>query len=305
MTVVAAIPESSTPAAPEPRPAPPIRQILFPSDLSDASQRAFHHARLLGEAFGARVTLYHVVSPPWHEEPKDPADPQRVALQRAEQAARERLDALLAGSKLAAGEVVVEHRPSANRALVARIAATSPDLTVMATHGREGLAHLFLGAVTETVVQYGRCPVLAVREPDHGAALPYRRVLVPTDLSPASRRAFPMAALLARTFGAEIVAVHVAPEPHQSLLSGVSEAVAAVPTEADVAGFLGKDFEGLRVIPQVFLGKAWDRIAFTARVEKADVIVMSTHGHDSLTDRVIGSHTERVVRHAPCPVLIV
>ena len=304
MTVVAAIPETSAPAARETRPAPSIRQILFPSDLSDESHRAFQHARLLADAFGARVTLYHVVAPPWHQEPKDPSDPQRVALQRAEEAARDHLEGLLATSKLP-GEVVVEHRPSAYRALVARIAASSPDLTVMATHGREGLAHLFLGGVTEMVVQYGRCPVLAVREPEHGVALPYRRILVPTDLSLASRRAFPLAALLARTFGAEVVAVHVAPEPRKSLLASVTEAVATVPTEGDLAGFLGKGFDGVRVIPQVFLGSAWDRIVFTARVEKADVIVMSTHGHDSLTDRVIGSHTERVVRHAPCPVLIV
>ena len=42
----------------------------------------------------------------------------------------------------------------------------------------------------------------------------------------------------------------------------------------------------------------------TARLEKADLIVMSTRGHDSLSDRVMGSNTERVVRHAPCPVLV-
>jgi len=41
-----------------------------------------------------------------------------------------------------------------------------------------------------------------------------------------------------------------------------------------------------------------------ARVEKADLIVMSTRGHDSFADRILGSNTERVVRHAPCPVLV-
>jgi nucleotide-binding universal stress UspA family protein len=37
----------------------------------------------------------------------------------------------------------------------------------------------------------------------------------------------------------------------------------------------------------------------------ADLIVVSTHYHDSLHDRVLGSHAERLVRHAPCPVLVV
>ena len=75
---------------------------------------------------------------------------------------------------------------------------TTPDLVVMATHGRDGLAQLFLGSVTETVMRLGRCPVLGVREPQHGVALPFRRILVPTDLSPALRRPFALGALLAR-----------------------------------------------------------------------------------------------------------
>jgi universal stress protein A len=59
------------------------------------------------------------------------------------------------------------------------------------------------------------------------------------------------------------------------------------------------------VTPRVLLGAAWNAIVETARAERVDLIVMSTHGHDSLSDRLIGSHAERVVRHAPCPVLII
>ena len=105
----------------------------------------------------------------------------------------------------------------------------------MATHGRDGLAHLFLGSVTEMAIQHGRSPVLCVREPAHGVALPYRRILVPTDLSEASRRAFPLAAQLARAFDAEVVGVHVAGFPPGHSLAGVYEAVAAMPSAA--AGF--------------------------------------------------------------------
>jgi nucleotide-binding universal stress UspA family protein len=65
------------------------------------------------------------------------------------------------------------------------------------------------------------------------------------------------------------------------------------------------EFYGLRIVPRLFVGAAWDRIVESARVERADLIVMSTHGRDSLADRVLGSHAERVLRHAPCPVLVV
>jgi nucleotide-binding universal stress UspA family protein len=60
----------------------------------------------------------------------------------------------------------------------------------------------------------------------------------------------------------------------------------------------------LPVTAQVHTGSVWDRIVQVARAERADLIVMSTRGHDTLADRVVGSNTERVVRHAPCPVLV-
>jgi nucleotide-binding universal stress UspA family protein len=143
-----------------------------------------------------------------------------------------------------------------------------------------------------------------LRASDHGVALPYRRVVVPTDLTPASRRAFPLAAALARAFDAEVVAVHVSPPPTVASLAGVPEAVeAATVEESDVWEFLQPDFGGLRATVRVPGGAPAESIVETARLEKADVIVMSTHGHDSLADRVHGSHTERVVRHAPCPVI--
>jgi len=37
----------------------------------------------------------------------------------------------------------------------------------------------------------------------------------------------------------------------------------------------------------------------------ADLVVMSSHGHDSLGDHILGSTTDRVLRHASCPVLVV
>jgi nucleotide-binding universal stress UspA family protein len=159
--------------------------------------------------------------------------------------------------------------------------------------------------VAEKVVQHAFRPVLCVREPDHGSALPYRRILVPTDLSLASRQAFPMGAHLARTFGAEVLAVHVVPSPSLATLSGVPPVGPPVlPSETAVWKFFQAEFAGMDVTAQVHTGTVWERIVHVARVEKADLIVMSTRGHDSLADRVVGSNTERVVRHAACPVLV-
>ena len=279
-----------------------IRRVLFPSDLSPSSDRALDHAQLLAERFDARLTLYHVVEAPAAAGPLT-WNPAREAARRAEEGARAHLERR-AERLHVPYTVVVYQRPSAPPALLRYIAATRPDLTVMATHGRSGLRHLVLGSVTESVLSGAHRPVLCVRAPDHGVALAYRRVLVPTDLTPSSRRAFPLAAHLARAFDAEVIAVHVSPPPAVSSLMGVPEAVeAASVEEADVWEFLQPFFGGLRATVRLPGGTPAEAIVETARLEKTDVVVMSTHGHHSLADRMRGSHTERVVRHAPCPVL--
>ena len=84
-----------------------------------------------------------------------------------------------------------------------------------------------------------------------------------------------------------------------------STAATEVPSEAWLWKFYQAEFPDVPVTAQVHGGPVWQRIVETAAVEKADLIVMATRGHDSLADRMIGSNTERVVRHAPCPVLVV
>lgn len=276
-----------------------LREILFPSDLSAESARAFEYARLLAELFQARLALLHVIPPG----PAGPGVEVPEARRRSERAAREKLERWASG--LACRQcVIVEPADSVRRAVVGYLRGTTPDLVVMATHGREGLAQVFLGSVAESVIRHGRTPVLCVREPEHGAALPFRRILVPTDLSPASRRPFALGATIARAFDSEVLALHVGHVGDGSL-AGVTAAVeSALPSEAALRDFLWPEFAATRVTARVELGSAADQIIQTARAEKADLIVMSTHGHDSLRDRVLGSQTERVVRAAPCPVLV-
>jgi nucleotide-binding universal stress UspA family protein len=174
----------------------------------------------------------------------------------------------------------------------------------MATHGREGLAHAFLGSITESLIRHGRTPVLCVREPAHGVAVPFRRILVPTDLSPESRWPFAVGATIARAFDSEVLALPVSHIGDGSLVGVTTAVESSLPSEAALRDFLWPEFAATRVTVRVALGSAADQIIQTARAQKADLIVMSTHGHDSLRDRVLGSQTERVVRAAPCPVLV-
>jgi nucleotide-binding universal stress UspA family protein len=286
-----------------------IRTILFASDLSPESDRAFEHARFLAERFGARLTIYHGLEMPRTEYAGwvDADDDRRG---RWERKVREELSRR-AASLTVPHEVVVQGGLVGGHflvdlALLDVIHKTRPDVTVMATSGRKGFASFFLGSVTEQVVQHAGRPVLCVRKSALGRDLPYQRLLVPTDFSPASRRAFPLAALLARNFEAKVTALNVARAPTLAVLAGVPDApLPHLPTEDDLRGFLQPDFVGLPVEARVgATGAPWHQIVKTAEEQETDLIVMSTQGLDSLHDKIIGSNTERVLRHAPCTVLV-
>lgn len=275
-----------------------IRDLFLATDLRPESDAAFDHVRLLAERFAAEVTLYHAVEVLTDPYPGRRSEP-RDALWM-ESAARRLLEERALGLCVPCS-TVVERVPSARQAVLEMIRGRRPDLAVMAAHDHGALAHLLGASVTENVVEHIRTPVLAVR---HGCPRPYRRILVPTDLSLASRLAFPMAALLAREFEAEVIAVHVASPPTLYVLNDFPPPSPPIPGEAALREFLRPDFPDAPVIAQVSMGSPWEQIVRSALDEEVDLIVMATRGHDGLSDRILGSNTERVIRHAPCPVLV-
>jgi universal stress protein A len=134
-----------------------------------------------------------------------------------------------------------------------------------------------------------------------------RKILFPTDFSPASTDALAWATSLARDSGATMVIIHVEEPPMAygggELYLDVEEndreelrkaLVNVVPLDADVP------FEH-----KLLVGDPATSICETAENEHADLIVMGTHGRTGLTRLLMGSVAEAVVRRANCPVLTV
>jgi len=284
-----------------------IKTLLLASDLTPESDQAFAHARVLAEAFQARMTLFHALEMPRerYEGWTDFQDDRRGRwADRVRQELCERARCLHVPHEVVVDAAHTGGHALADLAILEIMQKTRPDLTVMATRSRKGFASWFLGSVTHQVVQHARRPVLCVRKARHGDDLPYRRLLVPTDLSAASRKAFPLAALLARRFEAKVTVVHVVPPPPLAVLTGTSASPAAPPTEEDLRRFVGSEMGDIPVEASVHVtGAPWYRIVQAAEEGKADLVVMSTLGHDSVHDEIIGSNTDRVLRHAPCSVL--
>ena len=140
-----------------------------------------------------------------------------------------------------------------------------------------------------------------------------KRILVPVDFSPPSRKALPYALSFAAQFGAEIILLHVV-EPaiyptemgyvpaeietmYHSMHLTTSEKLADLAREQVPASIPSQTM--------VRVGAPFQEITLAAQELKVDLIVIATHGYTGLKHVFMGSTAERVVRHAPCPVLTV
>ena len=142
------------------------RRILHPSDFSSASRAAFAKAVDMAKADKAELLIAHVVGYPapvlsdGYISPKIYDDLTRSM--RAD--GQKQLDKLIAKAKAGGARargVLLEGMPAdaINRAARSQRA----DVIVIGTHGRTGLARLFMGSVAERVVGGAPCPVLTIR----------------------------------------------------------------------------------------------------------------------------------------------
>lgn len=139
------------------------------------------------------------------------------------------------------------------------------------------------------------------------------RILVPIDFSEHSKRALQYAIPFAQQFKASIDLLYVVePTVYPADFSFGQVGFPAIEEELRKRGaeeldeLLGKEIGG-RVMAKraIRTGKAFYEINQYARDEKMDLIIIATHGHTGIEHALFGSTAEKVVRKAPCPVLVV
>lgn len=138
-----------------------------------------------------------------------------------------------------------------------------------------------------------------------------KRILVTTDFSDESRKAFRYAVAFAEQFGAALDVVSIV-EPGP-IMSGPEMSPIAMDPSATrestkqklgvwIAGEVPSTVQATALVRE---GKPFLEIAAVAQERGSDLIVISTHGYSGLMHVLLGSTAEQVVRHAPCPVLVV
>lgn len=137
-----------------------------------------------------------------------------------------------------------------------------------------------------------------------------KKILVPVDFSEFSREALVSAAGIAELRNAKMTVMHVMVEPQTSVPYEVYIDWQKVKDDmkADAEKMLSEMTEKAGVDGMTERVLVWGEpanvITEAAQNENFDLIVMATHGRTGLTRLFLGSVAEKVIRHAPCPVLV-
>jgi nucleotide-binding universal stress UspA family protein len=271
----------------------PIKKILIPVDGTELSDSVLNpvHRMLAGE--GGEITLLRVV------------EGGECGAWPALRATQERLLAMVpnhASYDLKTQIRVVEGDPAS--VVLDCVARDAPDLIAMVTHARTGLPRLLKGSVAEAVLRSSATPMLLCNSHGSratGCKAPFLRILVPLDGSETSHRAFPSAIDLAKAEGAEVILLRVV----DSGLHEGSEEFARIGRYLNRSAdrFTDAGIKTTRLF--VASGKPAATILETLSEQRVDLVVMATHGRTGVDRLRLGSVAEEVLRHSPCPLLIV
>jgi len=282
-----------------------IKTILCPVDFFPASDAAVNYAAGLAGNYGAGIHLLHVITPvpvAAYEYPVDTTEITKAIEARAEEElglleARLRQRGINAASEIRVGDVYDEIKRS--------IATVKPEILVMGTHGRRGLERWFMGSTTEKLLRHSPVPLITINAEEKQNSPQFKRILVTTDFSEGTADALAYAFSVAQENESRISLLHVINDVtadvsgkyRQSLIQGVREQLEKlVPAEARV----WCDVETL-----VATGVPYRLVLRVLEDEKIDLLVMNIHGKGMLDRALLGSTAERVVRVAPCPVMLI
>jgi len=203
-------------------------------------------------------------------------------------------------------------------AIIERAAADKGTLITMATHGRSGINRWLLGSVAEKVLRGTANPLFLVRGNEEGTtdgSAAMRSIIVPLDGSELAESVLPTVVAVAKMLDLEVVLCRVYELPAsayygaEDYLPNYDALKAQVQDEA--RSYLEQKVEALkamglaRVSSVVLEGSGADEIIHFAQARPDSLVAMCTHGRSGVKRWVLGSVTEKVVRHSGDPVLVV
>ena len=289
-------------------------RVLLATDGSREAELAAETASELVRQTDSELRVIHVLALPI--DTQDPSSFEPEVRLRMEERARATLDGLVEGIESSGGKVAGSHlglgRPDAE--IVDHAEAIGAGLIVVGSRGFGPVRRSLVGSVSDSVVRHAHCPVMVVR----GDAPTFpAKILLATDGSEEARLATSTAADLARSTASELHVVRVARMPMVFYQSPGAMVLAELPKRLEE----GAEQEAKTSLEEQVqeVAKAGGKVEQAhARVGYPDaeivglagrlgagLIVLGSRGHGPLKRALMGSVSDSVVRHAPCPVLVV
>lgn len=295
--------------------------ILVPLDGSKLSEAILPYARSLARGLHIPVELLVAIEPdvvstlsnPEHGRYVDivETDMKRNGVDYLEKVARTFSDASAITCSTLIG--------SPAETILERASEAADTLVAMSTHGRSGVKRWILGSVADKVLHAVPGHLLLVRSTNGGETTQetaLKRVVVPLDGSHMAESVLPRVAALAKKMNMEVVLMRAHAWATQAYFV---EAEAYMPDlerfsqefKAEAENYLVEKVKQLRwegldkvtyIVPQ---GDAAEEIIHFARQTPDNLVAMCTHGRSGVGRWVLGSVTDRVVRHCGDPVLVV
>jgi len=292
----------------------PFREILFPSDLSQAVERMVPYAREMAQRFNAHVTVLHAFDlvPDYAVPPHFPleCEAERVFLpytpefHERRQKLRESLEEF-ADDRFGSVRHAVRIEDGDPATVIAWIAQREgTDVIVMPTTGHGRFRRLLLGSVTAKVLHDIPCPVLtSAHQPDRAlaAAGGYRSVLCAVEMNREADDILEVGGFLAEAYGARLCLVHVESIPSR-LNDGQNTAESIrLSFQQALSNYANA---GVRASVRILDASVPEGIRRTAIEQGADLVVVG-RGHQRGTLSRMWSPLYTIIRESPCPVLSV
>jgi nucleotide-binding universal stress UspA family protein len=291
-----------------------IRNVLVPVDFSAPSLSAVEFALPLLKKFGAELHLVHVFAGD-HPVTGLVAMPFVLPELEISRSVHRHLKEIAKKYSIEPrGKNLYVLKGQPYQAICGLAHDINIDLIAIATRGNTGLKHLVLGSTAERVVRYSPCPVLVIRNLKVSRQpLSFRNILVPIDFSDCSMKGLLYAKAFAEQFKSRLVLLNSV--PFQYYFASDEYARYDMPRLRQYAEKAASEqmrdlvrttaWNGLKVEASLQVGDPRQQICQRAEDSGVDLIVTSTHGTTGLKHVLLGSVAEYVVRHAPCPVLVV
>ena len=306
-------------------------KVIVPLDGSDLAEQALPYAELVAKSLSVPVELvqaYDIL-------------PTRIlgvqgnqVIAQLDGGARQRAEASMepAQQRLQSSGIAVSLtalRGPAAEIIMSRAGIDPEALVVMSTHGRGGISRWVMGSITDKALHTIPNPMLIVRASVVGPASPetsVKSVVAPLDGSALSELAIPHAISMASALSASITVLRVTPTMEhyrRELMGTTAEMGGVIDLELDSAeDLVAKDAEDVAA----YLADVSNRMAIDhahgvaaehvtngniaqAIIDRASaqpsLVVMTTHGRSGVGRMVLGSVTDRVLRHSNLPVLVI